>query len=402
MVSPSASTVIAYPCCGLANRMRLIVNAVAYAAVRQSRALVVWQPSPISGANFRDIFEESSDFQVVDVPRWLADDFSAPCIEYTSCVRWISNPSTPERRQLRVHKELHFPPAECSAAINPIPYRSILDEVSPGLPAPPDRGAPAVFRGCGVRFESSDDSLLCGAITRRLTPVKSLRTLVTKLMPADTRSAIGVHLRPPDTELDIGGQGPNANPASGRRLSQGRTACHPLALYAEMVADEYRQNHRLRVIYVASGSASHLSSFKHEVLARLEPSRPHFARIGRAMPQLLSLADLLTLPGAPVNRPRPAANGPWVGGGRDTVYGMQLAVLDLWALASTSKVFRSGESTFGMLASAMHRQPSEAVVHNTTDPACKMWSQMFPHNGTSAFCAANRGAQEPQACQCAH
>ena len=81
---------------------------------------------------------------------------------------------------------------------------------------------------------------------------------------------------------------------------------------------------------------------------------------------------------------------------------MQGAVLDLWALASTSKVFRGGESTFGMLASALHRKPAEAVVLNVTDPFCRPWSQMYPsmNDSVPAFCAANRGAEEPRTCEC--
>ena len=109
--------------------------------------------------------------------------------------------------------------------------------------------------------------------------------------------------------------------------------------------------------------------------------------------------------------PRPAEVGPWADGGRDTVYGMQGAVLDLWALASTAKVFRSGESTFGMLASALHRRPAEAVVINASDPQCRSWGQMYPQRVAAAgggnasamvpaFCAAHRGAEEPRTCEC--
>ena len=125
------------------------------------------------------------------------------------------------------------------------------------------------------------------------------------------------------------------------------------------------------------------------------------SRVTTPRPRIVSLADLLARPGAPTIRPRPPSEGPYRGGGRDTAYGVQGAVLDLWALASTSTLFRTGESTFGMLAGAMHRRPVEVVVHDTKQPGCRTWSQMYPGvNGTPAFCAPNRGLAPPRTCLC--
>ena len=61
----------------------------------------------------------------------------------------------------------------------------------------------------------------------------------------------------------------------------------------------------------------------------------------------------------------------------------------------------TGESTFGMLAAAMHRRPVEVVVHDASNAACRAWSQMFPGvNGTPAFCAPNRGFDTARTCTC--
>ena len=282
------------------------------------------------------------------------------------------------------------------AAINLPP---IFEFDSATLPSPkpfmpPHREAPTIFRGCGLRFpEASAEhaTARCVDIVGALRPLRSLRVLVSRLLPTDHRASLGVHLRAPDSDLDIG----------GRRLSQGRAACHPTALYVGLVAEEYLRSPRVSLVYVASGSTKHLADFSAELLARLGPHETELQGAGRRMPRVVSLADLLAMNGAPVNKPRPASEGPWASGGRDTVFGVRGAVLDLWALASTSKVFRTGESTFGMLASALHRKPSDVVVINASEPSCRAWSQMFAKNGTPAFCAPNRGAEEPRACLCA-
>ena len=73
-------------------------------------------------------------------------------------------------------------------------------------------------------------------------------------------------------------------------------------------------------------------------------------------------------------------------GGRDTVVGMRGAVIDLWALASAHTVFRTGESTFGMLAAAMHHRPTEVVVR---EPHCRAWAAMRANGSVPAFCAAS-------------
>ena len=115
---------------------------------------------------------------------------------------------------------------------------------------------------------------------------------------------------------------------------------------------------------------------------------------------------------------RPAALSSSVG--RDSVYGMQGAAVDLWALASSRILFRSGESTFGMLAAAMHHTPIDVVVRNTSNPACRLGPNMVAAavtNGSRAsssstsaapavvvvpaFCSAKRGKEEPMACPCA-
>ena len=91
-------------------------------------------------------------------------------------------------------------------------------------------------------------------------------------------------------------------------------------------------------------------------------------------------------------------------GGTKSTFGDQTASRRRSApsyLASTSKVFRTGESTFGMLAAAMHRLPEEVVVHDATNPRCRAWGQMFAQNGTPAFCTPNRGLDVPRTCACA-
>lgn len=173
----------------------------------------------------------------------------------------------------------------------------------------------------------------------------------------------------------------------------------------ELLQRERRVSH----VYVASGSLAHLAAFRSALRAQLGGSRGDVdgradanGRADAALPTVLSLSDVLALDGAPKVKPRPAHEGPWAGGGRDTVYGVQGAVLDVWALASTSVIFGTGESTFGMLAAAMHRTPRFVLVHDTSVPGCRTWGQMFPgpNNSWPAFCAPNRGLEAPMTCAC--
>lgn len=465
----SPPVALALPCCGLGNRIRTIFSA----AMAAPNPIVIWQPSSISGSQYSDVFERHPDFRVVDVRRWRSSDYDRRCQLDVRCVRWeateqrTSAQAGPSRRlgeaaapaststsaaKLRKQQRKHAstaiatgpPTRTCASLDRDLGYDELFAAASATmLPRYSIDGvarAPVVFRGCGMRFtDPIADPLRCMQLARALRPTASLRALVARLLPDDPRRAVGVHLRPPDAELDIGGPGVgvasvgagvernwtagsgHAPSAGGRRLSQGRSLCHPVPLYARMVAQSLASDPRLAVVYVATGSLVHLDSFKRELAKALHAAggvgEGHGGVAAAAVtagqgvvsrsagrrhpPRVLSLPDLLALPGAPQLVPRPAEEGPYAGGGRDTVYGVQGATLDLWALASTSKVFRSGESTFGMLAAAMHRTPEEIVVHDSSNPGCKAWSQMFAVNGTPAFCAAKRGVDEPRACPCA-
>ncbi len=423
------------PCCGLANRVRLLVNAHLFAQRSGARLTIVWAPSPICGANFNDILEPHPQLNVIDWRTWYTDS-GAPCLG--GCVRWQHESLLAPGRQLRKSESPdNSAGMQCDDLKRTMGFERIFAGANLDASLPPADDAPSIIRGCGLQFSDAQvDAHACSALVSTLRPRRELRALVSRLLPADPMTTVGVHLRPPDTEMDVAHADSHwglHNASLGRRLSQGHAVCHPVELFSELVAKECAANPKLTSVYVASGSASYLLQFKHSLYRRLGPSssalpgdaavvavdgqpgdvepnplhrqRQTGGRRHRALPRVLSLADLLRLDGAPVKVPRPPSEGPWSDGGRDTVFGMQGAVLDLWALASTSKVFRTGESTFGMLASALHTRPAEVVVRNTSNPQCRSWSAMYPlripGNGTlPAFCAPRRGSEEAHTCRC--
>ena len=397
----SQSTVVAYPCCGLANKMRTVIGAALHSPQDQPPT-IVWTSSPISGAPYDKLFEPHEAFRVIDDKRWRSDDFDSRCQEAFTCVRWRSEgeggrrleagPSaSSSRHEAKRERKKDTTTRTCNSLAKPLGYATVL--AAAGLEFTTLETAPTLFRGCGMRFEDPvRDPPACANIAARLRPLAPLRALVQRLLPNDPHQSFGVHLRAPDVEMDIGGSGLANASRGGRRLAQGSSQCHPIGLYAKMVGAALLAHKRVTTVYVASGALSHLQAFREALHAELAKSE-------RAFPRIVSLSDVLALDGAPTIVPRPASEGPYKGGGRDTVFGVQGAVLDLWALASTSKLFRTGESTFGMLAAAMHRQPEELVVHD--GPGCRTWSQMFAVNGTPAFCAARRGLEGPKTCTCA-
>ena len=416
MASATERPTVSLPCCGLANRLRVVFSA----AMHSHRPTIVWAPSPISGALFSDLFEPHPAFHVLDDRRWRSDDFGPRCQEAATCIRW--RPISPqqernrrrlgqqERKKERKNAESESTSMRTCASIGAqLGYDDLFAAAGMRGSGAFDAAAigwPAVYRGCGMRFSDAEvDPRRCVRLARSLRPLAWLRRLVSQLLPSDPRCVVGVHLRAPDNEMDIGGVGVattnrSVSPPSGRRLSQGSSKCHPISLYVRMVGDAILADARITHVYVAAGALAHIQTFRRELLSRL-----HLARGDRGLtpaPTILTLTDLLALDGAPIIRPRPAFEGPYAGGGRDTVYGVQGALLELWALASTSIIFRTGESTFGMLAAALHRAPTEVLVHDTSVAGCRTWSQMYPGaNGSwPAFCAPNRGLEAPKTCAC--
>ena len=78
---------------------------------------------------------------------------------------------------------------------------------------------------------------------------------------------------------------------------------------------------------------------------------------------------------------------------------MQAAVVDLWALASAYKLLRSGQSTFGQLAAAIHTRPEEVVVRDTNESGCPAFAAMYP-NQLPAFCSPHHGKSRLKSCGC--
>ena len=302
--------VVAVPCCGLANRMRLVVNAHLHATEQRSRMTVVWRPTPICGAAYFDLFDVHPDYDVIDWRAWRKSDFEQEC--QGPCVRWQRSgtqvATVAHGRQLRKSGQSSEGQAgeSCAAATRPIGYSSIFAAVGLKAALPPEVGAPTVFRGCGFRFSKTSAAApqRCAQLIERLKPRRELRELVAKLLPRDPRVAIGVHLRPPDAEMEAARPDMHWNETSsragaggarheqtlhsehplsesehrraaappgyhGRRLSQGRESCHSLALYVEMVASELLANPTLSTVYVATGSPLHLSDFTRALDERL-------------------------------------------------------------------------------------------------------------------------------------
>ena len=235
-------TTIALPCCGLANRLRVVFSAVMHSP--DKKPIIVWSPSPISGALYSDVFEPHPAFDVVDDRRWRSDDFDARCQEAAYCVRWrpMSNSTSSaagQHRRLQVSARQRLkterkterkvaaskPLRTCASVSTQLGYGEVF--AAAGLPlaptwwkAPPSAPGPAVYRGCGVRFADAEaHPRQCAQLARTLRPQSWLRQLLARLLPADPRR-VGVHLRAPDAEMDIGGDGiTNRSHASSSHFS---------------------------------------------------------------------------------------------------------------------------------------------------------------------------------------
>ena len=203
-----------------------------------------------------------------------------------------------------------------------------------------------------------------------------------------------------------------------------------------MVADEVRSSRSVKAVYVASGSRTYVSKFAQLLNAALLDSQLDSQLGSTSMPdanrrplsplRIITLDDILAV----VTRGKSTDSAASAAGstrpmthqhthnstllvyegmtlGRDGQLGMQGAVLDLWALASSYKLFRGGESTFGQLAASIHLRPDEVVVRDTRNSACKAFLGLYPSvhpddNSTiPAFCTPRRGKQTAMSCACA-
>ena len=446
--------VLAVPCCGLGNRVRTIIGAVLYARSRApdhqapQSIVVVWRPAADCGSPYARLFMSHPAFNVIDHHVWRTT-FSE-CDADASCVSWARAGGGS---------------GTCTSSSTHYNMGATLAAAGAALPT-------AVFRGCGLRFEHDDDDTArqCAALVHDFHPHREVKATVAALLPANPKEVVGVHLRSPDADSDLGAIGPmvrrkvdvldggggggggtvaattskggvdrssgtsdatvqpGGSPVTGlpgRRLSQGKAECHPVRLFVKAVVEEWQQSPRLTTVYVASGSKAYLEEFRqglHRAVAEAAtpplstgsaPAHP------RPPPRVLSLADLLAVP--VVAAPAAASNASsfssahahehgWPGSAdlgsmaRNNTNGMLGAVLDLWALASTSKLFRAGESTFGMLAAALHKRPVEVLVRDRERPECKVWGAMFPGGNSTtqwpAFCAPTRGKEPPKTCEC--
>lgn len=371
------NTVVALPCCGLGNRFHQITLSVLYAAEHGGRARVVWHQDAEVGGSYRDLFEGHPSFDVVDTPPESERYFGAEspsCISEGHCSQWhIAAGAVPTC-------------ANASSA-----YYDVL--AAAGLPLA-DRGRPprhAVLRGCGTMRIPEAYAQLCAQFLKGVRIRGHLADIVAAALPP-RHSFIGVHLRAPDSA-----EAAEAEVAMPRRqLSQGRTHCHPVALFAQHVAMEAASNQQLSSVYVAASAPSYVDEFARALMQR-DPSLPRRLRI-------LTFADV-TAHSQQHQRTHNKQSGARAGelathsGVRDSLGGMQAAVVDLWALASAYKLLRSGQSTFGQLAAAIHTRPEEVVVRDTNESGCPAFAAMYP-NQLPAFCSPHHGKSRLKSCGC--
>lgn len=419
--------VLALPCCGIGNRFRVIASAVQQTTHEHERVLVLWHSDLEVGAGYHELFEPHPRFEVVDLPADSERDFGAEspsCSAHLQCVKWH-------------HAGAESDAPSCSSASQT--YNATLAAAALPLPAAAELPRQTIVRGCGGRFAAENDAVRCSDLLRGVRVKRALRSMVEAALPRSREALVGVHLRPRDDEMDTSGSetGGGVGGGGGRRLSMGMTQCHPVELFASRVGEEARSNRRLTTVYVATSSRAYAAEFARALWAETSNASRRL--------RILTLADVLEgasgqsggAGGADGAGGAGSGGGGGVGGsggggsnsnhsgvprsggtsrrlsaaqamaqaefvGRASVSGMQAAAIDLWALASSAKLFRSGQSTFGQLAAAMHLRPEEVVVRDTSLAECPAWLTLYANAsaGLPAFCTPFRGKTHPKSCAC--
>ena len=394
----STDFTMAFPCCSLADRLRLVMNALDASSRQHLHTVVVWEQSAGCNSRYDDLFMPHPEFTVIEWHRGQ-HYFQPLCSAAPDCASWQSPFKTSGRQLPKQEQGLHaasdalfggddtVASTPCSTLRPDGTFAAVLATL--GVPAL-HHHTPQIFGGCAPRIaDLAFSSQRCSHLIHKVRPRTELQEMIARLLGPDRTRVVGVHL-----------QTHNHRAASGRHVGRNVAKaliepldCHTMYFYGDAINEEFYENERLTTIYVASESAYEVSQFSGLLRARLHQhdrnQTRHESMARRGEPQILSLSDL-----------RKMRSDARDARGQNTGYGMQGAVLDLWALASTYKVFTTGESTFGQLASALHQKPQEAVVYDTFNPVCverakRVMLRQVAANSTPSFCASQMPPPQP-------
>ena len=332
--------------CGLGNRLTMLGRAFAFAVSKNvSIVRTFWVPDARWPAAFSTVFNahyaRGPRHSFVDV------DLQGPKPHWT-----------PNKRNMYTYDPLdhqRWPVLKQAEAV-----------VRCANTLPSSRGS-CVVSGCDASLPGAVISALdrdsklrdrfrrgCRAMLQAVRPVPWVKKVVSAHLPS---GAIGVHIRGKDTNLSF-----------GRRLSQTFSECSPPEAMAEVALR--REGQRRVVAFVAAGAEGTAERFRAALRRGAADSWT-----------VLTAYDLLRLANQTSRLPKatwaignePASPPP----GDDTEQGFLreelVALVDMWALASTARLYRPPMSTLSRAAAVWkHPRPAVVNVFDASLPGCAL------------------------------
>lgn len=435
---PSTDALLVIPCCGIANRVRVVLGAVLVGAHANRRVTVGWSKERTLNSSFGALWQPSS-FNVEDVehacggvnahdlarlaaavhaPSWdiprragitcgayegpyrPGDVLQGPCVIRGCIMPPTLGPQHAESLFNRAGLATIATIRNATQAIHEARQAARRHASATGATWVKGNNTDVLY--AGATLSTVWDAALCrpwvlDALRAHFTPVASIVELVRAGLPTANHSVLGVHLRDQDrtalaeqrTGFSDSKRGAPSSTAPGRRLREGEQGCAVAANFAKAVLIEAADNPAIDAVYVASSSDRLLADFQK----LFEAGVPFLPRVNgrRRSLRLLTVADLLA---------SRAGSATTLAHGRNRPEAINAAVVDLWALASTATLFRGSDSSFGELAAVVNNEQTRSFVVRSMSCGSphRVWVDSSAMTDLS-FCTRNMRVGDVIACE---